>query len=404
MVNIGGVRLGNGLPVVVQAMTDTDTTDVEATVAQCRELAAAGAELVRITVNTPKAAACVPRIRDRLAATGCPVPLVGDFHYNGHKLLVKEPACAIALAKYRINPGNVGKGDKRHAHFAIMVNTAIANGKTIRIGANWGSLDEELLTRHMEANASLAQPRSADRVMVDALVDSCLSSADFATAQGLPADRIVLSAKISRVNLVVAAYRQLAARGNHALHVGLTEAGMGRQGIVSSTAALAILLHENIGDTIRVSLTPAPGASRTEEVKVAWQILQVLGLRHRTPVVTACPGCGRTMSTLFRKLAATVQERLDAKMPQWRATHPGAEKLQVAVMGCIVNGPGESRHADIGISLPGSGEDPVAIVYADGAQVASLKEPNIAIGFEKLVDAYVHKRFGTPATANTAGD
>ncbi|MBF2735741.1 MAG: flavodoxin-dependent (E)-4-hydroxy-3-methylbut-2-enyl-diphosphate synthase [Betaproteobacteria bacterium AqS2] len=392
-VAIGGVAVGGGRPPVVQAMTDTDTVDAVATAIQCKDLADAGAELVRVTVNTPKAAASVPKIRDRLDAMDCAVPLVGDFHYNGHKLLKKEPACAQALAKYRINPGNVGKGDARQENFAVMIEQALEHGKAVRIGANWGSIDEELLARNMDANARLKNPRDADAVMVRTLADSCLRSAAQARRLGLGDDRMVLSAKVSRVNLVIEAYRLLARRSDLALHVGLTEAGMGSRGVVASTAALATLLLEGIGDTIRVSLTPEPGARRTEEVTVAWQILQSLGLRHRTPQVTACPGCGRTTSIFFRELAASVQLRLNGKMKDWRARYPGVEKLNIAVMGCVVNGPGESRHADIGISLPGSGENPVAIVYADGARLTSLKGDGIAKDFEALVDAYVAKRF-----------
>lgn len=399
IVDIAGVKLGGGLPVVVQAMTDTDTADAAGTAQQCIELAAAGAELVRVTVNTPKAAAAVPRIRDLLDAQDCNVPLIGDFHYNGHKLLAKEPACAAALAKYRINPGNVGKGDKRDKHFALLVDTAIANRKTIRIGANWGSLDEELLAERMDANAKQSKPLSSDTVMVATLVESCITSAHRAVELGLAPEHIVLSAKVSRVELVIDAYRQLAALGGFALHVGLTEAGMGARGVVASTAALAVLLREGIGDTIRVSLTPEPGGARDEEVKVAWQILQTLGLRHRAPAVTACPGCGRTSSTLFRELAADIQQHLEQKMQGWRNEFPEVAKLKVAVMGCVVNGPGESRHADIGISLPGSGEDPVAIVYADGEKIASLKGASIATEFTVLVEDYVHRRYGTAAPA-----
>lgn len=392
-VAIGGVAVGGGRPPVVQAMTDTDTVDAVATAIQCKDLADAGAELVRVTVNTPKAAASVPKIRDRLDAMDCAVPLVGDFHYNGHKLLLREPACAQALAKYRINPGNVGKGDARQENFAVMIEQALEHGKAVRIGANWGSIDEELLARNMDANARRQQPRDADAVTVRTLVDSCLRSARQARRIGLGDDRMVLSAKVSRVNLVIEAYRLLARRTDLALHVGLTEAGMGSQGVVASTAALATLLLEGIGDTIRVSLTPEPGARRAEEVAVAWQILQSLGLRHRNPQVTACPGCGRTTSSFFRELAASVQLRLNGKMKEWRARYPGVEKLNIAVMGCVVNGPGESRHADIGISLPGSGENPVAIVYADGARLTSLRGDGIAREFEALVDDYVARRF-----------
>lgn len=393
VVDIGGVKLGGGLPIVVQAMTDTDTADVAKTAAQVKQLAEAGSQLVRVTVNTPKAAAAVPRIKDLLEQKNCAVPLIGDFHYNGHKLLTKEPACAAALAKYRINPGNVGKGDKRDKHFAMLIETAITNHKPVRIGANWGSLDAELLAVHMDANAKLAQPASANDVMVAALVESCISSANRAVELGLRADQIVLSAKVSRVDLVIAAYQELA-QHDYALHVGLTEAGMGSRGIVASTAALAVLLRDGIGDTIRVSLTPAPDEPRTNEVKVAWEILQSLGLRHRQPEVTACPGCGRTTSTLFRELAAQVDSHLATKMTSWREQYPEVAKLKVAVMGCVVNGPGESRHADIGISLPGSGEDPVAIVYADGDKIASLKGSDIATKFIGLVEDYVTRRYG----------
>ena len=394
IVDIGGVKVGGDLPPVVQAMTDTDTVDDVATAIQCKELFEAGAELVRVTVNTPKAATAVPSIRDRLESMGCDVPLIGDFHYNGHKLLAGEPSCAQALAKYRINPGNVGKGDKRRRHFATMVQIAIDNGKAIRIGANWGSLDEELLASRMDENARLDSPRDSDLVAIDALVESCATSASYAQELGLGAERIVLSVKVSRVALVLDAYRKIARACPHALHVGLTEAGMGRQGIVSSTAALSVLLLEGIGDTIRVSLTPEPGADRAEEVHVSWQILQSLGLRHRTPSVTACPGCGRTTSSFFRELAASVQLRLHQRMKQWRDLYPGVEELNIAVMGCVVNGPGESRHADIGISLPGSGENPVAIVYADGQKATSFKGEAIASGFESFVDDYVRSRYG----------
>ena len=394
VVDIGGIKIGGSHPPVVQAMTDTDTTDDLGTAIQCKELHDAGAEIVRITVNTPKAAAMVPKIRDRLDAMDCTVPLVGDFHYNGHKLLSGEPSCAEALAKYRINPGNVGKGDKHKKHFAKMVEIAIQNNKAVRIGANWGSLDQELLARLMDENARQDDPKDSDSVVIDALVESCVLSANFAEQLGLPQDRIVLSAKVSRVGLVVNAYRKLAMACPHALHVGLTEAGMGRQGIVASTAALSVLLLDGIGDTIRVSLTPEPGADRAEEVHVCWQILQSLGLRHRTPSVAACPGCGRTTSSLFRELAARVQKGLNEKMEKWREQYPGVEELNIAVMGCVVNGPGESKHADIGISLPGSGENPVAIVYADGKKASSLKGDSIADDFEGFIDDYVKKRFG----------
>ena len=392
-VAVGGVPVGGAAPVVVQAMTDTDPADDVATAVQCRQLAEAGAELVRITVSTPAAADAAARVRDRLDAMDCPVPLVGDFHYNGHKLLARHPACAQALAKYRINPGNVGRGDKRFAHFARMIEIAIDRGKAVRIGANWGSLDERELAAMMDANAGLAEPRGADEVAVDALVKSCLDSAREAERLGLARERMVLSAKVSRLPLLCRAYRRLAAAGDWALHLGLTEAGMGRHGTVASAASLAILLAEGIGDTIRVSLTPRPGADRSEEVHVAWSILQALELRFRAPAVVACPGCGRTTSSLFRELAADIQGRIEERMRLWRTSHPGAERLKVAVMGCIVNGPGESRHADIGISLPGSGEDPVAVVYEDGRRTAALKGSRIAEDFMAIIDAHVARKF-----------
>ncbi|MCY4325801.1 MAG: flavodoxin-dependent (E)-4-hydroxy-3-methylbut-2-enyl-diphosphate synthase [Betaproteobacteria bacterium] len=390
---IGAVPVGGDAPVVVQAMTDTDPDDDVATAIQCRELAEAGAELVRITIHTPSAADAAARVRDRLDAMDCAVPLVGDFHYNGHKLLSRHAGCAQALAKYRINPGNVGRGDKRFAHFAQMIEIAIERGKAVRIGANWGSLDEQEMAAAMDANARLAQPAGADDVAVDALVKSCLDSAQAAERLGLARERMVLSAKVSRLPLLCRAYRQLAAAGDWALHLGLTEAGMGRQGTVASAAALAILLAEGIGDTIRVSLTPRPGADRREEVRIAWSILQSLELRFRTPAVVACPGCGRTTSSYFRELAADIQDRLDERMRLWRSRHPGAERLKVAVMGCIVNGPGESRHADIGISLPGSGEDPVALVYEDGRRIAALKGSRIADEFMAIIDSHVARKF-----------
>ena len=390
---VGQVPIGAGAPVVVQAMTDTDPADDVATAIQCRDLAAAGAELVRITVNTPTAADAAARVRDRLDAMGCDVPLVGDFHYNGHKLLARHPACAQALAKYRINPGNVGRGDKRFAQFARMIEIALERGKAVRIGANWGSLDERELAAMMDANAQRAEPAGADEVAVDALVKSCLDSAAAAERLGLPRERMVLSAKVSRLPLLRRAYRRLAAAGDWALHLGLTEAGMGRQGTVASAAALAVLLAAGIGDTIRVSLTPRPGADRSEEVRIAWSILQALELRFRTPAVVACPGCGRTTSTYFRELAADIQERIEERMRIWRSRHPGAERLKVAVMGCVVNGPGESRHADIGISLPGSGEDPVALVYEDGNKIAALKGSRIAEDFMAIIDAHVARKF-----------
>ena len=392
-VAIEKVLLGGGAPVVVQAMTDTDPVDDVATAIQCRELADAGAELVRITINTPAAADAAARVRDRLDAMECALPLVGDFHYNGHKLLAQHPSCAQALAKYRINPGNVGRGDKRFAHFARMIEIAIERGKAVRIGANWGSLDEQQLGAMMDANAKLAEPKSADEVAVDALVESCLDSALAAERLGLDREKVVLSAKVSRLPLLCRAYRRLAAAGDWALHLGLTEAGMGRHGTVASAAALAVLLEEGIGDTVRVSLTPSPGADRCEEVRVAWGILQALELRFRSPAVVACPGCGRTTSSLFRELAADIQERIDERMRSWRSKYPGVERLKVAVMGCIVNGPGESRHADIGISLPGSGEDPVAAVYEDGRKTAALKGARIAEDFMSIIDAHVVRKF-----------
>ena len=393
VVTIGNLKIGgNNLP-VVQSMTDTDTVDDVKTAIQCKELFDAGSEIVRITVNTPKAAAAVAKIKDRLLAMNCNVPLVGDFHYNGHKLLSKEPSCAEALDKYRINPGNVGKGDLRQKHFAIMIETAINNNKAVRIGANWGSLDEDLLVKNMDANAKKKNPLDADVVAINTLVESAITSANIAEKLGLSKHKIILSAKVSRVNLVIDAYRKLASKSKYALHVGLTEAGMGVPGIVASTAALSTLLLEGIGDTIRVSLTPSPDAKRTEEVTVAWQILQSLGIRHHTPSVTACPGCGRTTSTFFRELAASIQLNLNKKMKKWRDQYPGVEELKIAVMGCVVNGPGESRHADVGISLPGSGENPVAIVYADGEKLTSLKGDNIASDFEAIVDNYVKNKF-----------
>ena len=392
-VGVGGVLVGGGAPVMVQAMTDTDPADDVATAIQCRQLADAGAEVVRITVNTPTAADASARVRDRLDAMGCAVPLVGDFHYNGHKLLAKHPACAQALAKYRINPGNVGRGDKRFAQFSRMIEIAVERGKAVRIGANWGSLDERELAAMMDANARLDEPKGSDEVAVDALVKSCVDSAQAAERLGLPREKMVLSAKVSRLPLLCRAYRRLAAAGDWALHLGLTEAGMGRQGTVASAAAVAVLLAEGIGDTIRVSLTPRPGADRSEEVRIAWSILQALELRFRSPAVVACPGCGRTTSSHFRELAADIQERLEERMRSWRACHPGAERLKVAVMGCIVNGPGESRHADIGISLPGSGEDPVALVYEDGNKTAALKGSRIAEDFMAIIDAYVARKF-----------
>jgi (E)-4-hydroxy-3-methylbut-2-enyl-diphosphate synthase len=392
---VGGVAIGGGAPIVVQSMTNTDTADVDATVKQVSELAQAGSELVRITVNSPEAAARVASIRERLDALGCAVPLVGDFHFNGHKLLTQYPECARALAKFRINPGNVGKGVKRDEQFAIMIECAIRFGKPVRIGVNWGSLDQALLAKLMDENAARAEPLDATSVMHEAVVRSALDSARQAEAWGLPADRIVISCKMSQVQDLVAVYRDLARRCDYALHLGLTEAGMGSKGIVASTAALAVLLQEGIGDTIRVSLTPEPGGDRTREVRVAQEILQTMGLRSFTPMVSACPGCGRTTSTYFQELAGRIESYLRAQMPIWRERHPGVEEMRVAVMGCVVNGPGESKHADIGISLPGTNEFPVAPVYVDGEKTVTLKGERIAEEFQQLVEEYVRANYGT---------
>jgi (E)-4-hydroxy-3-methylbut-2-enyl-diphosphate synthase len=392
---IGGVAIGGGAPIVVQSMTNTDTADVDATVGQVFDLARAGSELVRITVNTAEAAAAVATIRDRLAARGCEVPLVGDFHYNGHKLLSQFPECASALAKYRINPGNVGAGKRRDEQFASMVETACRHGKPVRIGVNWGSLDPELARQMMDDNARLAKPRAAADVTREALIVSALESAQRAEEIGLARDAIVLSCKVSSVQELICVYRELALRSDYPLHLGLTEAGMGSKGIVASTAAVGILLQEGIGDTIRISLTPEPGGDRTREVVVAQEILQTMGLRAFAPMVAACPGCGRTSSTYFQELADRIQIYLRAQMPVWRITYPGVESMQVAVMGCVVNGPGESKLADIGISLPGSGEHPVAPVYIDGARAVTLKGDKIAEEFQTLVEEYVRRRFGS---------
>ena len=394
---VGGVAVGGGAPVVVQSMTNTDTADVASSVRQVAELWRAGSELVRLTVNTPEAAAAIPRIRDKLAMMGVEVPLIGDFHYNGHTLLANEPACAEALAKYRINPGNVGFGRKKDTQFAAIVETALEYGKAVRIGANWGSLDQALAARMMDENHVRAEPWDAGRVLREALIVSALDSAARAQELGLPAERIILSCKVSGVQELIAVYRDLAARSDYALHLGLTEAGIGSKGIVASAAALAVLLQEGIGDTIRISLTPEPGQSRTAEVVVAQELLQTTGQRAFTPMVTACPGCGRTTSTFFQELAKTVQEHVRAKMPQWRVTHPGAENLSLAVMGCIVNGPGESRHANIGISLPGTGEAPSAPVFVDGEKKVTLKGENIATEFVALIDEYVEQRYARKA-------
>jgi len=398
-VDIDGVAIGGGAPVVVQSMTNTDTADVAATVAQVKALADAGSELVRVTVNTAEAAAAVPAIREQLDVAGCRVPLIGDFHYNGHKLLTEHPGCARALAKYRINPGNVGKGTRRDSQFAVMIEKAIEYGKPVRIGVNWGSLDAELLARMMDDNAALPAPQSADAVMREALVVSAIGSAARAEALGLARDRIVLSCKVSDVQDLIGVYRELARRCDYPLHLGLTEAGMGSKGIVASTAAMAVLLQEGIGDTIRISLTPEPGGDRTREVLVAQELLQSMGLRSFAPMVTACPGCGRTTSTTFQELAEKIQAYLRAQMPVWKARYPGVEEMQVAVMGCVVNGPGESKLANIGISLPGTGEIPVAPVYVDGQKTVTLKGGQIAEEFQRIVDDYVRATWGGEARA-----
>ncbi|MGF1639607.1 MAG: flavodoxin-dependent (E)-4-hydroxy-3-methylbut-2-enyl-diphosphate synthase [Rhodospirillales bacterium] len=393
-VPVGGVVVGGGAPIVVQSMTNTDTADVEATVAQVAALARAGSELVRITVDREEAAAAVPHIRDRLDRAGIDVPLVGDFHYIGHRLLAGHPGCAEALAKYRINPGNVGFREKRDRQFAAMVETALTYDRPVRIGVNWGSLDQELLARMMDDNAAGGHPLSPEEVTEEALVASALESAARAEEIGLGADRIVLSCKVSDVQRLISVYGKLAARCSYALHLGLTEAGMGSKGIVASTAGMAILLQQGIGDTIRVSLTPDPDGDRTTEVIVAQEILQVMGLRSFVPLVTACPGCGRTTSTVFQELAGRIQSFIRLRMPAWRRRYPGVETMTVAVMGCIVNGPGESKHADIGISLPGTGEEPAAPVFIDGRKTMTLRGPGIAEDFQALVEDYVHSRYG----------
>jgi (E)-4-hydroxy-3-methylbut-2-enyl-diphosphate synthase len=392
-VAVDGVLIGGGAPVVVQSMTNTDTADAQATAKQVEELARAGSELVRITVNTPEAAAQVARIRARLDAIGCRVPLVGDFHYNGHKLLTQFPDCAQALAKYRINPGNVGRGARHDEQFSTMIECAMRYGKPVRIGVNWGSLDQELLARLMDENGKLAEPLEAGQVMREAVIRSALDSAAMAQEIGLPAERIVISCKMSQVQDLISVYRALAARCDYALHLGLTEAGMGSKGIVASSAAMGVLLQEGIGDTIRISLTPEPGGDRTREVIVAQELLQTMGLRAFTPMVSACPGCGRTTSTYFQELAEKIQSFLRQKMPLWKAGHPGAENMRVAVMGCVVNGPGESKHANIGISLPGTNETPVAPVYVDGAKTVTLKGERIAEEFQAIVEKYVAEHY-----------
>jgi len=392
-VAIGSVRVGGGHPIVVQSMTNTDTADIEATAQQVKSLARAGSELVRITVNSAEAAAAVAPIRDRLDQMGIGVPLIGDFHFNGHKLLREHPACAAALAKYRINPGNVGRGSKRDPQFAEMIEIACRHGKPVRIGVNWGSLDQDLLTRLMDENSARPQPLDAREVMRNAVVMSALTSAERAAELGLPKDRIILSAKVSGVQDLIAIYCDLAARCDYPLHLGLTEAGMGSKGIVASTAGMAVLLQRGIGDTIRVSLTPEPGGDRTQEVIVAQEILQTMGLRSFTPMVTACPGCGRTTSTYFQELAQRIQSHIRHRMPEWRRHFEGVEDMSVAVMGCVVNGPGESKHANIGISLPGTGERPVAPVYEDGEKTVTLKGERIAEEFQELVEQYVARKY-----------
>ncbi|CAN7314182.1 flavodoxin-dependent (E)-4-hydroxy-3-methylbut-2-enyl-diphosphate synthase [Pararhizobium sp. LjRoot255] len=393
-VDVGGVIVGGAAPVVVQSMTNTDTADVDATVAQVAALHRAGSELVRITVDRDESAAAVPKIRERLERLGLDVPLIGDFHYIGHKLLADHPACAEALAKYRINPGNVGFKNKKDKQFAAIIERAIEFNKPVRIGVNWGSLDQELLTRMMDDNQAKGFPLTASQVMRETIVQSALISAELAEEIGLPRNRIILSAKVSNVQDLIAVYAMLATRSDHALHLGLTEAGMGSKGIVASAASLGILMQQGIGDTIRISLTPEPGGDRTREVQVAQELLQVMGFRQFIPVVAACPGCGRTTSTVFQELARKIEDDIRRNMPVWREKYPGVEGLKVAVMGCIVNGPGESKHADIGISLPGTGELPAAPVYIDGRKAMTIRGTNIAGDFEALVTDYIEKRFG----------
>ena len=401
-VDVGGIVVGGNAPIVVQSMPNTDPAAVDATVEQVAALATAGSEIVRITVDRDEAAQAVPHIRDRLAKLGIDVPLVGDFHYIGHKLLAENPGCAEALAKYRINPGNVGFKDKRDAQFAAIIEKAMAYGKPVRIGVNWGSLDQQLLTHLMDENSKSDSPMSAQAVTQEAIVQSALLSADYAESLGLPRDRIVLSAKVSQVQDLIAVYTALAERSDHALHLGLTEAGMGSKGIVASTAALAVLLQQGIGDTIRISLTPEPGGDRRQEVKVAQEILQTMGIRSFVPVVAACPGCGRTTSTVFQELARDIQDHIAVSMPIWKEKYPGVEALTLAVMGCIVNGPGESKHADIGISLPGTGEQPTAPVFIDGKKAMTLRGPALADDFKAIVEDYIEKRFGEERKSDAA--
>ena len=392
-VRVGAVTIGGDAPIVVQSMTNTDTADAAGTAAQVEALASAGSELVRITVNTPQAAAAVPEIRERLEAAKCRVPLIGDFHYNGHRLLAEHPECARTLDKYRINPGNVGFGRKKDAQFATMIEAALEHGKPVRIGVNWGSLDGALLTRLMNENAGRPKPLDAKAVTREALIQSALGSAAFAEEIGLPRERIVLSCKVSAVQDLIAVYEELGRRGDYALHLGLTEAGMGSKGIVASAAAMGVLLQRGVGDTLRMSLTPEPGGDRTREVIVAQELLQTMGLRSFTPLVVACPGCGRTTSTVFQELAGSIEAHLRRKMPEWRERYRGVESMSVAVMGCVVNGPGESRHANIGISLPGTGESPAAPVFVDGRKQVTLRGDGIAREFQRLVDEYVDSHY-----------
>jgi (E)-4-hydroxy-3-methylbut-2-enyl-diphosphate synthase len=398
-VDVGGVTVGGGAPVAVQSMTNTDTADIEATARQVADLARAGSEIVRVTVDRDEAAAAVPHIKDRLQQLGVTVPLVGDFHYIGHKLLADHPACAEALDKYRINPGNVGFKEKRDRQFGAIVETALRHGKPVRIGANWGSLDQELLTHLMDENARSPSPRDARAVTREAMVQSALLSARRAEEMGMRREQIVLSAKVSAVQDLIAVYTELARQSDYALHLGLTEAGMGSKGIVASSAAVGILLQQGIGDTIRISLTPEPGGDRTLEVKVAQELLQTMGFRVFVPLVAACPGCGRTTSTTFQELARDIQGFIHHSMPEWKCRYPGVEALNVAVMGCIVNGPGESKHADIGISLPGTGEQPAAPVFIDGKKVATLRGATVAADFKRMVMDYIERRFGTTRAA-----
>ncbi|MGB7259241.1 MAG: flavodoxin-dependent (E)-4-hydroxy-3-methylbut-2-enyl-diphosphate synthase [Pseudolabrys sp.] len=403
-VDVGGVAVGGGAPIVVQSMTNTDTADAEGTARQVAALARAGSELVRITVDRDEAAAAVPHIKDKLGKLGVNVPLVGDFHYIGHKLLAEHPACAEALDKYRINPGNVGFKNKRDPQFTQIVEMAIKYGKPVRIGVNWGSLDQELLTKLMDENNNAPQPKSAREVTHEAMVQSALTSAARAEEIGLPRNRIILSAKVSAVQDLIAVYRELARRSDYALHLGLTEAGMGSKGIVASSAALGVLLQQGIGDTIRISLTPEPNGDRTLEVQVAQELLQTMGLRTFVPLVAACPGCGRTTSTTFQELASDIQNFIRTSMPEWKTRYPGVETLNVAVMGCIVNGPGESKHADIGISLPGTGEQPTAPVFIDGKKAATLRGANLTADFKQMVTDYIERRFGQDAARRTAAE